>query len=139
MSLIKWDPFKDLDRFFNDDFSRLVPMRNQSAMDMYEKDGSMIIEMETPGIPSDNIEVSVEKGHLRIEGQHEEKQEEEKKNYYSKQIRRGSFSRIIPLPDGVVEDSIEAEAKDGVLRISYVLPSEQAESAERKKIDVKKK
>ena len=48
------------------------------------------------------------------------KQEEksEDKNYYRREIRYGSFSRMIPLPAAVKADEADAKMKDGMVEIT---------------------
>jgi HSP20 family protein len=55
---------------------------------------------------------------LTIEGKTEEKHEEKDKNYIHSEIKRGSFSRSITLPDSVDDEKIVAKYKDGVLNIT---------------------
>lgn len=122
--LIKWspflEPFEDMDRAFES----LLPSikRNREsfmpAIDMYEDKDSVVVETELAGIEPENVTVSIENDILTIKGSAEKKSEVEDKNYYRKEIRRGSFYRSIPLPTHVIGDKASASATDGVLRIS---------------------
>ena len=135
MSLIKWEPFKDIDTFF-DSFPTFIRTSGDLAVDLYEKDTSVIAEMHLPGIDPDNIDITVENDYLCISGSREETEEKVKKQYYSKEIRRGTFERIVHLPSKVKEDEVSAEYKNGELVVT--LPK-AAESAMKKvKIEVKK-
>ena len=42
----------------------------------------------------------------------------EDKNYYRKEIRRGSFYRSVPLPTKVDGDKASAVTEDGILKIT---------------------
>jgi len=105
------------------------------AIDVYEKDNNIVVELQIPKSEADKVNISVEDGVLRIEGGSEQEEEKEGKNYYRKEIRRGHFSRAISLPAGIKETEVKATHEDGVLKI--VVP--KAEVKEPKKIDVEVK
>ena len=140
MSLIKWEPFDEFDRFFRDVSS--IPALKMSApgfdlaADLYEDGNNLVAEMNLPGMSADDIEVEVEDNHLRISGKREEVQEKKEKNHYTKEIRRGSFERIIPLPDPVKHEGVSAEYADGVLKVS--MPKRETSESNRVKVQVKK-
>ncbi|MBI3590043.1 MAG: Hsp20/alpha crystallin family protein [Candidatus Melainabacteria bacterium] len=118
--LLRWKPFRDLDRFFDADspVMALPKFGLDLAADVYEKNGNVVAEMYLPGIDPEKIDISVEENYLKVSGSREEKKETEEKDYYSKEIRRGSFERTIPLPDAVKKDKADASYKDGVLKIT---------------------
>src|SRR3989339_899707 len=110
---------KEVDKIF----SELAPtMRNNlgfmPAIDMYEDKDNVIVETQLAGIDPDKVDISIENDVLCIKGESEKKSEVEEKNYYKKEIRRGSFYRNIPLPAHVVGEKASAVAEDGVLKIS---------------------
>jgi len=139
MPLIPWRPFFDLDKFFSDDdwflpaFPR--PELLKPAMDVKETEKDVIAEVELPGFNPENIEVSVKDGVLRVSGKMDEKKEEKEKGYWRKEIRRGSFERMIHLPVKVKEDAIEATYEKGILKI--VMPKAEAKPSSKVKIKVK--
>ncbi len=139
MNIVRRNPFKEIEEFFNDqDFwgvgpavrRRLVP-----PMDIYQTDNELVVELQIPKMDPNKISVSVEDGILTIETNEEEEKIEEGKNYFRKEIRRGSFGRRIGLPTNVKEDQVEAHFEDGVLKV--VMPKEEVKHA--KKIEVKVK
>ena len=85
--------------------------------------------MSLPGIKPEDIAVSIEGDLLTIAGRREEEKEVEKKDYCSKEIRRGSFSRIVSLPKPVDMKKTEAKYEDGVLAITLpVIPGAKEKS-----------
>jgi len=122
--LVRWtpflEPFEEMDKMFSDYMpavrggqSGFVP-----AVDVYEDKDSVMIEAQLAGIDPDKINISIENDVLSIKGESEKKTEVEEKNYYRKEIRRGSFYRSVPLPTHVLGDQAKALTEDGVLKIS---------------------
>lgn len=136
MAIIKWQPFDELDRFI-DEFPRITlpKMGWDLAVDVYEKNNTIIAQMNLPGIDSKNINVSVEGEYLHISGSREESEEEEKKQYYRKEIRRGSFERTVLLPHAVQKDKVTAEFKNG--EITVTLPKIAGEKAGKINVKIK--
>ena len=124
--LTKWrpffEPFEDMEGMFSD----LVPAlrtRNSRAgfipaIDMYEDKDNVIVEAPLAGIDPEKVDISIENDVLTIKGESEKKSEVEDKNYYRKEIQRGSFYRSVPLPMHVLGDKASAIAEGGVLKIS---------------------
>ena len=124
MSLIKWAPFfpefDDMDKAME---SMLPSVRGNQfgftpAVDMYEDKNNIVVETQLGGIDPEKVDISIENNVLTIKGESEKKSEVEDKNYYRKEIRRGSFYRSIPLPTKVDGDAASAVNEDGVLKIT---------------------
>jgi HSP20 family protein len=105
--------FSDFTPMLRGDKGGFVP-----AIDMYEDADNVIVEAQMAGIDPDKVDVSIENDVLCIKGESEKKSEVEEKNYYRKEIRRGSFYRSVQLPAHVSGDKAVASAEDGVLKIS---------------------
>lgn len=122
--LIKWTPFLDSFEDMDKMFSEFLPAVRGGrvgftpAVDMYEDKNNVIVETQLAGIDPEKVDISIENDVLCIRGESEKKSEVEDKNYYRKEIRRGSFYRSIPLPTRVLGDKASARAVDGVLKIS---------------------
>jgi len=141
MSLIPWKPFSDLDKFFGDD-DWLLPVfprmeLTNPAMDVKETDKEVIAEVEIPGFDPEKVDISVEGGVLRVKGSMDEKKEEKAKGYWRKEIRTGSFERMVRLPVAVKEDAVEATYEKGLLKI--VMPKAEIKPTSKVKIQVKGK
>ncbi len=142
------DLFGDLDRAFArmfGDWPATFPMRRPATsvspwlaatfipVDEFERDGSLVVRAELPGIdPEKNVDVTVEDGMLHILARRHEEESVEDGQYFRKEIRHGSFERVLPLPEGVREPDVKATYRDGILEI--VVPLPEAEPA--KKIDI---
>lgn len=146
MSLIKWNPFLN-DSFAFDDmdnmFSEMRPAVRGSqfgftpALDMYEDKQNIIVETQLAGIDPEKVSISIENDVLCIKGESERKSEVEEKNYYRKEIRRGSFYRSVPLPTKVDGEKASAVTEEGILKIS--IPKAPEVQPKNIKIQTKKK
>lgn len=122
MSLIPWRPFASFDDFFGDD-DWMVPALQRTeimkpAMDIYETNDAVVAEVNLPDFDPKDVSVTLEDNMLRVSGVMEKEEEEKKKGYFRKEIRRGSFERAAYIPSPVKEDSVEAEYAKGILKIT---------------------
>jgi HSP20 family protein len=122
------DPFENLftiqeriNKVFNDllpssevdSTSRWIP-----AIDVFEKEGNIEIELEAPGIKEEDLKIKVEDGMLIISGERKFEKEDKKENYYRMERSYGSFSRSFSLPDNIERDKIGAKYENGLLKIT---------------------
>ncbi|MBI2459431.1 MAG: Hsp20/alpha crystallin family protein [Parcubacteria group bacterium] len=123
MPIIKWtpflEPFEEMDKMFES----LMPTRGDytgymPAVDVYQDKDKVYVETQLAGIDPDKVDISIENDVLTIKGESEKKSEVEDKNYYRKEIRRGSFFRSVPLPAHVLGGEASAEAVNGILKIT---------------------
>jgi HSP20 family protein len=137
MPIIKWEPFRDIEKFFEEDF--LFPSFSRIgwdlAVDVYEEGGNVVAEMNLPGVDPEKVEILIKDDHLKISGSRDEKKEIKGENYYRREIKRGNFERVVKLPTAVKADKAEAEYKDGILKV--IIPKEE-EKVGKVKIKVKK-
>lgn len=133
MSARKINPLSEMERLFENEH---VYLGGNMAIDMFEEDGNLIVEMNIPGIEPSKIDISLEDRHLRISGEREEVEEEKDRDYYCKEIKRGSFERIIRLPLDVDITKTTADIKHGNLRIS--LPKKEPQKFSKIKVNLGK-
>jgi len=105
-------------------------------MDIYQTEKDVIAELNIPGFDPKKIEVSVNNQVLTVKGEMQETEEEKKRDYWRKEIRKGSFERMVRLPAEVDENKVEATYEKGVLKI--VMPKKES-STQTKKIPIKTK
>jgi len=106
MSIIKKRSFDGLDN-----------QMSNLAIDMYEENGNVIAKMDVPGIDSNDIHVEIEDGQLHVFGERKIKKEVKEKDYYNKEIRYGSFDRLISLPSNIQASGVSYKITDGVLTV----------------------
>jgi HSP20 family protein len=115
-------------------FDRLWPFEDwrseeeQIKVDEFMDEGQLVIRADLPGVdPDHDIEITVQDGTLRIQGQRRQETKTEEKNVRRSEVRYGSFTRTLSLPTGTSEKDITATYKDGVLEVR--LPVDQAKAA----------
>lgn len=117
--------------FWSTPVSRWVGGTMVPELDVRERDGSVIVEAELPGVDEKDIAVTVANGYLTIKGEKRSESEQSEESYYVAERSFGSFQRSLRLPDSVDENKIEASFDKGVLKISAPKRAD-AQKSERK-------
>jgi len=147
MSLVRWDPFRELEEVsdrLNRMFARPAAPRTNGketmvvadwtpSVDISETEGEYQIKAEIPDVKKEDVKVTLEDGVLTIQGERKYEKEEKGKKYHRIERSYGSFVRTFSLPDVIDEEKVKAEFKDGVLNLH--LP--KSEKAKPKAIEVK--
>ena len=86
-------------------------------VDVIDRDDEVLVRAEIPGVPKDDLEVTLSHNLLTIKAEtHEEK--EERGQFFRSEIRRGSFTRTVHLPEEVMGEAAKAHFEDGMLEIT---------------------
>ena len=101
-------------------------------MDIYEKDGNIVLKAELPGIDPKSVDIRVENNVLTLRGERKLEEAVKKDSYHRVERTYGAFTRSFTLPTVVDTEKIKAESKDGVLQAD---PAE-AEEAKPKQIQI---
>lgn len=136
MHIIKWEPYRELAECSDSLFPQMPKLGFDLAVDLFEEKGNVVAKMSLPGIMVDDLEIEIDRDVLTISGMREEEKETDEKEYYSKEIRRGSFSRSVRLPKSVDAKKAAATYADGVLTIEMPVVKGQKEKVV--KVAVKK-
>jgi HSP20 family protein len=113
------------------DISRPLTGRGRPAVNLWETEDAIHVELELPGLKSDQVEISVVGNELSVKVERPDV-EEEGTTYHRHERPVGSFTRVLRLPAEVDAERVEAELTRGVLTIT--LP--KAEAARPRKIRV---
>lgn len=127
------DVFSRFDRMF-EEWARMMPFRPMAfprwreaeeliRVEEFREGGTLVIRADLPGIdPERDVELTVSDGILHIEAERREEEKHEEKGYVRQELRYGSLSRSLPLPEGVTEADITATYQAGVLEIRIPEP-----------------
>ena len=111
-----------MDRLLDDDFrpSRWLAGGLDGPalpLDVTTTTDSLTIEAALPGIKPEDVDITVENGTVTISGRTAEERKAEEGSYVLQEIRRGSFSRSVALPNGLEPDKANATFENGILRL----------------------
>src|SRR2546429_5312964 len=137
-TLTRWEPLQEMEEFQNR-LSTLFgrPQRRGNGReeitlpewtplaDITEDEKEYLIKAELPEIKKEDVKVTVENGVLTITGERKFEKEEKDKKYHRIERSYGSFTRSFMLPDGADGVKVNAEFKDGVLKV-HLPKSEKA-------------
>jgi HSP20 family protein len=132
-TLVRWEPFREIAALQNDMGRLMSAFLGQAngettgrpwvpAVDVWETEKELVYAFDLPGIPEDRISVEFDDGALTISGERERTDEVREEGFYRYERRFGSFSRTVGLPQGVTEDDVKADYRDGVLEIKITKP-----------------
>jgi HSP20 family protein len=139
MNLIKWNPWREMDTFsdrasriFGSSFFPTEWLSEESglrdwtpAVDVFENEENIIIKAELPGVEKKDIHVDVKDGVLSITGERTYENEVKEEKYHRKERAFGRFHRSFALPEGLDPEKIDADYKDGVLKVEIPKPEEK--------------
>jgi len=98
-----------------------------------ENEKEYLVKADLPDVKKENVKVTVENGVLTITGERRFEKEEKDKKYHRIERSYGNFLRSFTLPEGADGAKVNAEFKDGVLKVH--LP--KSETAKPKLVEVK--
>ena len=119
------------DRFFRSFFDFGGGMTGSFHVDVRDQGDSYLMEAELPGMKQEDIELSVNDDVLTISATRKDERREEKENYLYMERRNGTFQRSFTL-DGVDQERIGANYRDGILSVSMPKTSPEPEKTNRK-------
>jgi HSP20 family protein len=146
-TLTRWNPFREMDEIQNRLFNHLFktpPVHNGGEqesltvsewtplVDITEDEKEYVIKAELPEIKKEEVKVTLENGILTITGQRKLEHEEKGKRYHRLERSYGSFVRTFTLPDDADSNKVNAEYRDGILRVRVA----KSEHARPKRIEV---
>lgn len=102
------------------------------ALDVEESEEGYTLHVELPGVPAEDVEVSLEENVLTVSGERRFYEDRSAESFRRIERAVGRFHRSVRLPDRVDGEGVRATAKDGVLTI--VVP--KAEDAKPRRIQV---
>ena len=127
--------FDLFDDFFRDDFFN-KKQNNLMKTDIKEVNDKYIIEMDLPGYEKENINISLKDGYLTVSAKAEKTDEEKEEEKFVRRERfYGECSRSFYVGDNVTEEDIDAEFKNGILKVD--IPKKEERKEETKYIEIK--
>lgn len=145
MALMRWSPLEEMSRLRDEMdrvFQQLVPVgetrllpvseRWMPSVDVFERDGNLVVEAELPGMKKEEVDIHVEDHSLVLTGETKREEEKREEGYYRRERHYGRFERVVPLPAGVKTEEAKAKFENGVLQVE--IP--RSEEAKGRKIPI---
>jgi HSP20 family protein len=157
MALTRWEPFQELERWdpgrwdplrqiermqqqMNQVFDRLAPLGTNvggefayiPSVELEETDNALQLKLEVPGMEAKDLDIEVTDDTVTIRGERKTEQKTEEKNLVRSEFQYGRFERRLRLPARVKNQEVQAEYRDGILRLT--LP--KAEGEQKKAVKV---
>jgi HSP20 family protein len=129
-----------LNSIFNDFASPTGELQSESLsagnfippVDIYEDEHRVVMRLEVPGIPQEDLAISLDNQTLTVKGERKLVQDEKEENFHRIERRYGSFVRSFTLPATVETDSAQAGYENGVLTVTL----QKKEAAKPKKVKI---
>ena len=105
-------------------FPRWLEAGDLIHVEEYREDGTLVVRADLPGIdPDKDVELTVAGGMLHIQAERRQEEKREDKGHLRREVRYGSLSRSLPLPEGVTEADITATTRTASWRSASRNPS----------------
>ena len=91
--------------------------RAYPAVNIYELDDEFLLTAELPGARVEDLELSVSGGAVNLRGARRDETEVAEERFRRSERPRGVWERTFTLPSRVLEEQMDAELVDGVLRL----------------------
>lgn len=134
MSVLRFDPFGDpfraIDRLTN---QMLSGTRTPASlpMDVWRSGQEYRVALDLPGISPDSVEITVERGVVTIRAERQQ-QFGQGDQVLLAERPQGSFTRQLMLGEGVDQENLQADYRDGVLHLTIPV----AQAAQPRRIQV---
>ena len=147
LNVTRWEPFREFEKLPEQmarylGFPTIRPYTTEEALtvadfmppvDILENEKEYLIKLDLPEVAKEEVKVYVEEGVLTIQGERHKEKEEKGKKFHRVERSYGTFLRTFTVPPDADETKIDAEFKEGLLKVH--LP--KSEKAKPKTIDVK--
>jgi HSP20 family protein len=148
MTLIRWEPFRELD----DIFARYTPClgsmpagRSATAVEpeapiwtpvanVSETGTEYLIKAELPEVSKEDVKVTIDEGVITISGERRNEFEHKDEKVHRVESVYGNFSRSFRLPEDADVDAVQAESRNGILKVR--VPKQPASRARTVEVQV---
>lgn len=120
-----WDDFftlrRTMERLYDDAarprFWRATLAGAEPALDITTNQDELVVKASLAGWKPDDVEITLTGNTLTISGEMKQEERREEDSWILNEIRRGSFSRTLELPEGLVGERATASFEHGVLTL----------------------
>lgn len=116
---------EDVNRVFQSAFPRIFGAEDglqrgtwNPTVDIFENEERFVLEADLPGLQPGDFDLSIENYTLTLRGERKFEKRTEGDNYHRVERAYGAFTRTFTLPSTIDVEGVQAEFKDGVLRVT---------------------
>ena len=133
MTLIRWEPFRELDDVFarySPIFGRLAAAARQGLADegddapawtpvanISETESEYLVKAELPEVAKEDVKVTIDENVITISGERRKEAEHKDEKVHRVESFYGRFSRSFRLPEDADVSAVKAESRNGVLKV----------------------
>lgn len=89
----------------------------QPLVDLSDKGREFVLTAELPGVKKEDLDLQVTPEGIEIDAEARQEREDSGKDYAYHERSYSSFRRVLPFPEEVLPDQVEAKLTDGVLEV----------------------
>jgi HSP20 family protein len=142
-----FDPFRNFEerirRFFGETVDPFGKVEGENwsaaiwspACDIYETEHEIVVKTELPEVKKEDIRISVDNNVITIHGERKFSEETKRENYHRLERSYGEFTRSFTLPNFIETGKINADFKEGILRVT--LPKREEAKPKQVEVNVK--
>jgi HSP20 family protein len=112
---------------FDDDFFSVSKNSTSSlpAVNIREDEKNYVLELAVPGLDKKDLKIDINEDVLTVSSETKNENEVSRDGYKRKEFSYSSFSRSFYIPENVNRDNIEANYKDGILKVEFPKQEEE--------------
>ncbi len=129
--MLRWDPFRELDRLTEQAWGNGQRVPRAVPIDAYRRGEHFFIHLDLPGVRASDVELTVEKNVVTVKAERQWHGEEGDELIVAERPY-GTFTRQLFLGDNIDAGQLEASFSDGVL----TLRAPVAEAAKARRIEI---
>lgn len=131
MAVMRFDPFRDLDRLAQQVIGGGPAAPRSMPMDAYRRGEQFVVQFDLPGVDPAGVELSVDRNVLTVKAERTWTPAEDDEVLVAERPQ-GSYTRQLFLGDNLDADRIEARYDQGVLTVTVPV----AESAKPRRVQI---
>jgi HSP20 family protein len=123
MTLMRFDPFRELDRLAEQAFSVGTRAMHTMPMEALRRGDQFIVHLDLPGVMPDDVDLTVERNVVSVRATRRPDRQDGDEVIIDERFY-GEFSRQLYLGDNLDSDNLSADMRDGVLTLTVPVAEE---------------